>query len=156
MSLISTALSYAGVSSHLHACSAGRGYFSPMRIHVSHSFRMCIIYLLVIVFPLPRGRVKTIYIWPCCTVHMCNLLDSMFARDENGFGIFRYSGNRFRNFSIGFTGNGIFWKRNRFSEFFYRNRWGVLPTISFGYRFLSKITGIVSRNFPELCLGTFL
>lgn len=29
------------------------------------------IYLLVIVFPLPRGCVKTIYIWPC-TVHMCD------------------------------------------------------------------------------------
>jgi hypothetical protein len=30
------------------------------------------------------------------------------VRDENGFGIFRYSGNRFQIFSIGFTGNGIF------------------------------------------------
>jgi hypothetical protein len=39
------------------------------------------------------------------------------GRDENGFGIFRNSRNRFRNFSIGFTGNGIFRKRNRFSEF---------------------------------------
>jgi hypothetical protein len=39
------------------------------------------------------------------------------GRDENGFRIFRYSGNRFRNFSIGFVDNGIFRKRNRFSEF---------------------------------------
>jgi hypothetical protein len=39
------------------------------------------------------------------------------GRDENGFGIFRYSGNRFRNFSIGFIGNGIFRKRNRFLDF---------------------------------------
>jgi hypothetical protein len=48
----------------------------------------------------------------------------------------------------------------------YRNRRGVLPTVSFGYRFLSEITGnyriyvsefsgIVSRNFPELYLGIF-
>jgi hypothetical protein len=38
---------------------------------------------------------------------------------------------------------------------FYRNRRGVLPTVFFGYRFLSKITGTVSRNFPKLCLGIF-
>jgi hypothetical protein len=30
------------------------------------------------------------------------------SRGENGFEIFRYFGYRFRNFSIGFTGNGIF------------------------------------------------
>jgi hypothetical protein len=44
---------------------------------------------------------------------------------------------------------GIFY-RNR-----YRNRCVVLPTVSFGYWFLSEITGFVSRNFPELCLGIF-
>jgi hypothetical protein len=81
------------------------------------------------------------------------------SRDENGFGIFRYSGNRFRNFSVGFIGNGIFRKRNRFSEFsigigigigvvFYR----PFPSVT---GFLSEITGFVSRNFPELCLGIF-
>jgi hypothetical protein len=85
-------------------------------------------------------------------------------RDENDFGIFRYSGNRFRNFSIGFTGNGIFRKRNRFSEFSI-GRCGVLPTVSFGLRLpvfvgnyricVSEFSGIVSRNFPELCLGIF-
>jgi hypothetical protein len=32
------------------------------------------------------------------------------TRDQNGFVIFRYSENRFRIFSIGFTGNGIFQK----------------------------------------------
>jgi hypothetical protein len=37
----------------------------------------------------------------------------------------------------------------------FRNRRGVLPTVSFGYRFLSEITGFISRNFPELCLGIF-
>jgi hypothetical protein len=37
--------------------------------------------------------------------------------DENGFGFFWNSGNQFRNFSTGFTGNGIFRKRIRFSEF---------------------------------------
>jgi uncharacterized low-complexity protein len=71
-------------------------------------------------------------------------------RDENGFGIFRNSRNRFRIFSIGITGNGIFRKRNR-----YRNRRSVLPTVSFDYRFLSENTGFVSRNFPKLCLGIF-
>jgi hypothetical protein len=33
---------------------------------------------------------------------------TLAIRDENSFGIFRYSRNRFRNFSIGFTGNGFF------------------------------------------------
>jgi hypothetical protein len=40
----------------------------------------------------------------------------MVARDENGFRIFRNFGNRFRIFSIGFVGNGIFRKRYRLSE----------------------------------------
>jgi hypothetical protein len=44
-------------------------------------------------------------------------LPSAGGRDENSFGIFRYSGNRFRNFSTRFTSNGIFRKRNRFSDF---------------------------------------
>jgi hypothetical protein len=44
---------------------------------------------------------------------------------------------------------GIFYRNQ------YQNRRGVLPTVFFGYRFLSEITGIVSRNFPELCLGIF-
>jgi hypothetical protein len=80
------------------------------------------------------------------------------SRDENGFEIFRYSGNRFRNFSIGFTGNGIFQKRNQFLEFFIgigRNRRGVLPIVSFGYWFLSEITVFATRNFLELFLGIF-
>jgi hypothetical protein len=80
-------------------------------------------------------------------VHRC--------KDKNGFRIFRYSGNRFRNFSVGFIGNGIFSKTESVLEIFYRNRRGVLPIVSFGYRFLSKITGFVSRNFPELCLRIF-
>jgi hypothetical protein len=80
-------------------------------------------------------------------VHRC--------KDKNGFRIFRYSGNRFRNFSVEFIGNGIFSKTESVLEIFYRNRRGVLPIVSFGYRFLSKITGFVSRNFPELCLRIF-
>jgi hypothetical protein len=48
-----------------------------------------------------------------------------------------------------FFENGIGF-RNR-----YRNRRGILPIVSFGYRFLSEITGFVSRNFPELCLEIF-
>jgi hypothetical protein len=69
------------------------------------------------------------------------------GRDENGFGIFRNSGNRFRNFSIGFTGNGIFRKRNRFSEF----------SIGIGvvfYRPFLSVTGFC-RKLPDLCLGNF-
>jgi hypothetical protein len=69
------------------------------------------------------------------------------GRDENGFGIFRYSGNRFRKFSIGFTSNGIFRKRNRFSEF----------SIGIGlvfYRPFASVTGFC-RKLPDLCLGFF-
>jgi hypothetical protein len=73
------------------------------------------------------------------------------TRDENGFGIFRYSGNRFRNFSIGFTGNSIFSKTESVFGIFYQNRYrnrrGVLPTVSFGYRFCRKL--------PDLCLRIF-
>jgi hypothetical protein len=75
------------------------------------------------------------------------------SRDENSFGIFRNSGNRFRNFSIGFTGNGIFRKRNRFSEFSIGI--GIRIGVVFYQPFLSEITGFVSRNFPELCLRIF-
>jgi hypothetical protein len=74
--------------------------------------------------------------------------DTHINRDENSFRIFWYSGNRFRNFSIGFTGNGIFRKQNRFLEF----------PIGIGvvfYRLFPSFTGFVSRNFPELCLRIF-
>jgi hypothetical protein len=37
----------------------------------------------------------------------------------------------------------------------YRNRHGVLPTVSFGYRFFTEIIGFVSRNFSELCFRIF-
>jgi hypothetical protein len=81
------------------------------------------------------------------------------TRDENGFGIFRNSGNRFRNFSIGFTGNSIFRKQNWFSEFFIGIviRIGVvfidlflwLPVFVGNYRIcVSEFSGILSRNFP--------
>jgi hypothetical protein len=69
------------------------------------------------------------------------------TRDENGFGIFRYSGNRFQNFSIGFTGNGIFRKQNRFSEF----------SIEIGvvfYRLFPSVTGFCQK-LPDLCLKIF-
>jgi hypothetical protein len=72
-------------------------------------------------------------------------------RDENGFGIFRNSGNRFRNFSIGFTGNGIFRKRNRFSEFFIGIGIGIGVVF---YRPFPSVTGIC-RKLPDLCLGIF-
>jgi hypothetical protein len=53
----------------------------------------------------------------------------LFLKTESVFGIF-------------------YWNR-------YRNRCGVLPTVFFGYQFLSEITGFVSRNFPKLCLVIF-
>ena len=68
-------------------------------------------------------------------------------RDENGFGIFRYSGNRFRNFSIGFIGNGIFRKRNQFLEF------SIGIGVEF-YRPFSSVTDLC-RKLPDLCLGIF-
>jgi hypothetical protein len=79
------------------------------------------------------------------------LARSAVSRDENGFGIFRNSGNRFRNFSIGFTGNGIFRKRNRFSEF------SIGIGIGIGllfYRPFPSVTGFC-RKLPDLCLGNF-
>jgi hypothetical protein len=75
--------------------------------------------------------------------------NTSLVRDENGFGIFRNSGNRFRNFSIGFTGNGIFRKRNRFSEFSIGIGIGVVF-----YRPFPSVIGIC-RKLPDLCLGNF-
>jgi hypothetical protein len=72
-------------------------------------------------------------------------------RDENGFGIFRNSGNRFRNFSIGFIGNGIFRKRNRFSEFSVGIGIGIGVVF---YRPFPSVTGFC-RKLPDLCLGNF-
>jgi hypothetical protein len=76
-------------------------------------------------------------------------------RDENGFGIPETDFEIFRSDSpvTVFFENGIGF-RNFLSESV-RNRRGVLPTVSIGYRFLSEITGFVSRKFPELCLGFF-
>jgi hypothetical protein len=72
---------------------------------------------------------------------------AVFHRDENGFGIFRYSGNRFRNFSVGFLGNGIFRKRNRFSEF----------SIGIGVVFYRPFPSVIGfcRKLLDLCLGIF-
>jgi hypothetical protein len=72
-------------------------------------------------------------------------------RDENGFGIFRYSGNRFRNFSIGFIGNGIFRKRNRFSEFSIGTGIGIGVVF---YRPFPSVT-VFCRKLPDLCFGIF-
>jgi hypothetical protein len=69
--------------------------------------------------------------------------------DENGFEIFRYSGNRFQKFSIGFTGNDIFRKRNRFSEFSIGIKIGVVF-----YRPFSSVIGFY-RKLPDLCLEIF-
>jgi hypothetical protein len=67
------------------------------------------------------------------------------------FGIFRNSGNRFRNFSIGFTGNGIFRKRNRFSEFPIRIGIGIGMVF---YRPFPSVIGFC-RKLSDLCLGIF-
>jgi hypothetical protein len=89
---------------------------------------------------------------------LCGLLGSLepnlgkqITRDENGFGIFRNSGNRFRIFSIGFIGNSIFRKRNRFSEFSI----GISIRIDMVfYRPFPSVTGFC-RKLPDLCLGIF-
>jgi hypothetical protein len=75
----------------------------------------------------------------------------VMIRDENGFGIFRYSGNRFRNFSVGFIGNGIFRKQNRFSEFSIGIGIGIGVVF---YRPFPSVTGFC-RKLPDLCLGIF-
>jgi hypothetical protein len=82
-------------------------------------------------------------------------VSEFFDIPETDFEIFRSDSS-----VMVFFENGIdFWifYRNR-----YRNRRGVLPTVSFGYRFLSEMTRFVFRNFPELsqnfselCLGIF-
>jgi hypothetical protein len=71
-------------------------------------------------------------------------VSKFFGIPETGFKFFRSDSPVTVFFENG-IGFGIF----------YRNRRGVLPTISFGYRFLSEITGFMSRNFPELCLVIF-
>jgi hypothetical protein len=91
-----------------------------------------------------------------------NLSVTDLARDENGFGIFRYFENRFRIFSIRLTSNGIFRKQNWFLEFsigidvvFYRPFPSVTGFIR-NYRIcVSEFSGILSQNFSELCLRFF-
>jgi hypothetical protein len=77
------------------------------------------------------------------------------ARDENGFGIPETDFKIFRSDSsvTVFFENGIGF-RNFLSESV-SDRRDVLPTVFFGYRFLSKSTVFVSRNFLELCLEIF-
>jgi hypothetical protein len=72
-------------------------------------------------------------------------------RDENSFGIFRYSGNRFRIFLIEFTGNGIFRKRNWFSEF------SIGIGIGIGVLFYRPFPSVTDfcRKLLDLCLGIF-
>jgi hypothetical protein len=83
------------------------------------------------------------------------------GRDKNGFGIFRNSRNRFQNFSIGFTGNGIFENRIGFKNFLsesvsesawcFTDRFLRLPVFVENYRIcVSEFSGIVPRNFFEL------
>jgi hypothetical protein len=88
------------------------------------------------------------YLQKCLVVP---LAVSRRTRDENGFGIFQNSGNRFRNFSIGFIGNDIFWKRNRFSEFSIGI--GIRIDVVF-YQLFPSVTGFC-RKLPDLCLGIF-
>jgi hypothetical protein len=73
------------------------------------------------------------------------------GRDENGFGIFQNSGNRFRLFPIGVVGNGIFQKRYRLSEFWF----GIGIEIGMtSYRpFLSVFD--FNRNLPNSIFGIY-
>jgi hypothetical protein len=75
------------------------------------------------------------------------------CRDENGFRIFRNPGNRFRNFSIRFTGNGIFENEIGFRNFLSESAWcftdRFLRLLVFvgNYRIcVSEFSGILSRN----------
>jgi hypothetical protein len=90
-------------------------------------------------------------LWPYATSKLSLALGLASTGDENGFRIFRYSGNRFRNFSIGFIGNGIFRKRNRFSEFSIGIGIGIGVVF---YRPFPSVTGFC-RKLPNLCLGIF-
>jgi hypothetical protein len=73
------------------------------------------------------------------------------CRDENGFGIFRNSKNRFRFFSVGFIGIGIFRNRYRLPEFKFEI--GIEIGTAFYRPFLSdtdfnrNFTGFNCRNF---------
>jgi hypothetical protein len=68
-------------------------------------------------------------------------------RDENGFEIFRFFENRFRFFPTGFSGNGIFQNRNRFSEFY----------AGIGTAFCRPFFPVTdfNRNFPNSSFGIF-
>jgi hypothetical protein len=57
----------------------------------------------------------------------------------------------FEIFSIGFIGNGIFRKRNRFSEFSIGIGIGIGMVF---YRPFPSVTGFC-RKLPDLCLGIF-
>jgi hypothetical protein len=86
------------------------------------------------------------YLQKCLVVP---LAVSQRTRVENGFRIFRNSGNRFQNFSI--VGNTIFRKRNRFSGFSIGIAIGIGVVF---YRLFPSVTGFC-RKLPDLCLGIF-
>jgi hypothetical protein len=85
-----------------------------------------------------------------CSVGWLMVLTSGITRDENCFGIFWYSGNQFQKFSIGFTGNDIFRKRNRFSEFSIGIGIGIGVVF---YRPFPSITGFVGNY--RICVSKF-
>jgi hypothetical protein len=98
-------------------------------------------------------RLKDKFVFVCPIIHRyCHLgmktISNFFGIPETDFKIFRSDSP----VTVFFETESVFgiFCRNR-----YRNRRGVLPIVSIGYRFLSKITGFVSRKFPELCLGFF-
>jgi hypothetical protein len=108
--------------------------------------------------PRIRNGTAPFYLAPQPNTTLNLLRYYILSRDQNGFGIFRNSRNRFRNFLIGFISNGFFQKRNRFSDFsigigirivvvFYRLFPSVIGFFE-NYRIcVSEFSGIVSRNF---------
>jgi hypothetical protein len=100
---------------------------------------------------LPDPCINTMAEYQAVCKWMELLLKASVDRDENSFRIFRNSGNRFRIFSIGITGNGIFRKRNRFLEFSIGI--GIRIGVVF-YRPFPSVTGFC-RKIPDLCLGIF-
>jgi hypothetical protein len=96
----------------------------------------------------PRGP-STLLFWRQGRVRIKTVLDFFSEFRKSVLKFFNWI-HRLQYFSKMESVFGIFCRN------WYRNRRGVLPTVSFGYRFLSEITGFVSWNFLELWLGFFL
>jgi hypothetical protein len=125
--------------------------FSPGRCSASGVSSSC-----------PSTAATTLYSSPRSTTATTTVVDRQLARrrrtrrrlpprDENGFEIFWFFENRFRFFPTGFSGNGIFQNRNRFSEFYA----GI--GIEIGTAFCRPFFPVTdfNRNFPNSSFGIF-